>query len=399
MEKKQVVIKSFNGIGDLLFLTPTLRCIKEAYQDEVEVTVNTNFPALLEGSPYVDHIGTRNTGTFLGYPDPIHRAWPTRHHIESDFYIVRGAFQLHRMRPPLLKPEIWLPIDAQSKTDTVGVQVLHKGHWHKKKVWPAFNKLSKFPGLEPIPKVGSIYELVQKIASYRAVVCAEGGISHIAKAVGTPAIVIYGGFASPAWNGYEDQINITREKWCSYCYNPAPCKCEIERECMKSITVREVLRAVEGLRKIPELENHNAMKFVLKDALLWCRGDGVDVGAGRNPFPGARPIDTGTDENAYKINEKTGSLDYVFSSHCIEHLELPELALTEWARVLKPGGILYIYFPSPDYIPWRKSSMPKWHKHDLNIEEVCRLIRGCEILEISRKDWYFGQKIIARRVP
>lgn len=40
------------------------------------------------------------------------------------------------------------------------------------------------------------------------------------------------------------------------------------------------------------------------------------------------------------------SMDYVFSSHCLEHLKKPlNYILYEWVRVLKPGGLLILYLP------------------------------------------------------
>src|SRR5690606_26769889 len=42
------------------------------------------------------------------------------------------------------------------------------------------------------------------------------------------------------------------------------------------------------------------------------------------------------------------SYDFVLSSHCIEHLANPILGLTEWRRVLKPGGALLLVVPHKD---------------------------------------------------
>ena len=391
---EHIEIRSFNGIGDLLFVTPTLRVIKEAYP-KVEITVNTNYPELLDENPFVDEVNKGKGGVFLGYPDPIHIIWPIEHHIISDWKVVCNAYDLDT-EPPAKQPELYLNIPKE-KEDYIGVQVLHKGHWHRKKVWPKFNDLWNYPGFVNIPYFDRVTPLVKFIASCKAVVCAEGGISHIAKAVGTPAIVIYGGFANPIWNGYKDQINICNEKWCSYCYDPTPCKNEIERLCMKEITVEQVLHAVSGLSKIDELSHHCAMGPIAEDAKMWCQGKGVDIGGGNWPLPGARAVDDNDEENAYILAEYAGSLDYVFSSHCLEHLEKPRKALKEWIRVLRPGGILYLYFPHPDYIPWRKESMPKWHKHNLYLLDVLAILEGVEVIEIVPKDFWFGQKVIARK--
>jgi ubiquinone/menaquinone biosynthesis C-methylase UbiE len=39
------------------------------------------------------------------------------------------------------------------------------------------------------------------------------------------------------------------------------------------------------------------------------------------------------------------SVDFVISSHVIEHFPDPIKALKEWYRVVKPGGYLYIIAP------------------------------------------------------
>jgi hypothetical protein len=228
-------------------VTPTLRAIKEAYPD-VRIMVNTNYPDLLRGNPYVDQIGADRRGLFLGYPDPIHRKNPEKHHILSDWEIVSKAFGLD-LPEPVLKPEIYISLSGVERADVIGVQVMHKGHWHAKKVWPHFEVLARAKGFEAIPEMPNVTALVRRIASYKAVVCAEGGISHIAKAIGVAAVVIYGGFADPAWNGYPDQVNITNRLPCSYCYNPDPCTDRIERRCMRDISVSRVLMEVQWIKE------------------------------------------------------------------------------------------------------------------------------------------------------
>ena len=121
------------------------------------------------------------------------------------------------------------------------------------------------------------------------------------------------------------------------------------------------------------------------------------MGGGHWPLKGSRSIDDRESENAYKIMELDGSLDYVFSSHCLEHLEKPKEALKEWIRVLKQGGVLYLYLPHTDYMPWRKESMPRWHKHNLYLLDVFEMLARIEVIEIVPKDFWFGQKIIGRK--
>ncbi len=392
-----ITIQSFNGIGDLLFVTPTLRSIKKAFPG-IKIVVNTNYPQLLHGNPYVDTIGSKREGIFLGYPDPIHGKNPTEHHIISDWRIICKETGLDIPRPKL-QPEIYL-LRSTEKIDRIGVQVLHKGHWYKKKVWPGFQQLASMSIFEPIPKTRSIFDLILQISKYRAVVCAEGGISHIAKALNIPAIVIYGGFAHPDWNGYKDQINIVNEKSCSYCYNAQPCAHPFnERECMKEITIKDVLQAVSGLQKVEYLTHGQRAKEIVHDADIWCKGWGIDVGGGNCPYPNAyRTVELTKDEDAYRIKESSNSLDFVFSSHCLEHLEEPSRALFEWKRVLKENGILFLYLPHKDYLPWRPANN-RYHKHSFEERDVITLLieQGFQIQEVALKNSNFSFTIVARK--
>ena len=247
MGQKIIKILSKNGVGDALFVTPTLRRIKESYPDH-HIIVNTNRADLFNNNPFVNQINFDHEGLFLGYPDPIHCKNPTKHHILSDWEIVCKTFNLVT-DPPELQPEIYIEnrIQALDKRK-VGVQTLHKGQWHRKKEWPFFADLvSSNRIFTSIPVCRTIENLVITLSSYKMVVCSEGGISHLAKALGIPAVVIYGGFANPEWNGYEDHINICNPLECSYCYNSYPCKNKVERKCLRDITIEQVSNEVHKL--------------------------------------------------------------------------------------------------------------------------------------------------------
>lgn len=65
------------------------------------------------------------------------------------------------------------------------------------------------------------------------------------------------------------------------------------------------------------------------------------------------------------------SCDAVFSSHLLEHIENTEAALTEWWRVLKPGGHLCLYLPHKQFYPnvGEEGANPD-HKHDFMPAEI-----------------------------
>lgn len=66
----------------------------------------------------------------------------------------------------------------------------------------------------------------------------EGGLHHGAAAVGTPAVVIFGGFNTPRSTGYAWHENITVGEPCG-----TVAACEHCREAMASISVKRVLEA------------------------------------------------------------------------------------------------------------------------------------------------------------
>jgi hypothetical protein len=246
----RITVKCFHGLGDLLYMTPTFRVIKEAYP-EAHIKVNTHRQALLQGNPYVDQVGREDEGLSVRYVDPFHckspEMMPTQHHILTDWEIITEHYGLTTPKPRLV-PELYC-FTKPKKRSKIGVQVDHKNLFHRKKEWPFFPELLEHETvmgerLEPITYFSSLNALVSFIASLRLVVCSEGGVQHIAAAVGTPAVVIFGGFLNPEVNGYPFNRNLVNRKPCSYCYNNLPCVAEVDRQCLREITVPMVVEAI-----------------------------------------------------------------------------------------------------------------------------------------------------------
>lgn len=94
--------------------------------------------------------------------------------------------------------------------------------------------------------------------------------------------------------------------------------------------------------------------FIRRRALCWCQGQGLDIGAGHWPLPGAQPVDPAVYPDGLRLDQvPPASQDYVFSSHCLEHIADWQSALAQWAGKLKPGGILFLYLSHPDCGLWR----------------------------------------------
>jgi phosphatidylethanolamine/phosphatidyl-N-methylethanolamine N-methyltransferase len=58
-------------------------------------------------------------------------------------------------------------------------------------------------------------------------------------------------------------------------------------------------------------------------------------------------------ENAARLSFPDGTFDRLIATHVLEHLPAPHEVLREWARVLKPGGMLSIVLPCDPGFAWR----------------------------------------------
>lgn len=116
--------------------------------------------------------------------------------------------------------------------------------------------------------------------------------------------------------------------------------------------------------KIVEHENNiyphlqttgNAARFALPFAKEILSGKGLDIGCNRLEwsFPGSIPIDPILDckWDAYNLPEE--NYDYIFSSHCLEHLHDWVKALDYWKTKLKVGGTIFLYLPHYSQTYWR----------------------------------------------
>lgn len=128
------------------------------------------------------------------------------------------------------------------------------------------------------------------------------------------------------------------------------------------------------------------------------RGRGLDLGCGpQKTFPHFIGVDNGHHAQAFGWNIKpdmhvetcedlgvfaSQSMDFVFSSHLLEHIQDTKKTLKEWWRTLKVGGYLCLYLPHKDFYPniGTEGSNPD-HKHDfLPIDIERQMPAGWDLL-------------------
>ncbi|MEO0272295.1 MAG: glycosyltransferase family 9 protein [candidate division WOR-3 bacterium] len=126
---------------------------------------------------------------------------------------------------------------------------------------------------------------------------------------------------------------------------------------------------------------------IFRIAKKYCKGKGIDVGAGKWPLPGAIAVDLELGPgSANSVEEfENESLDYVFSSHCLEHIEDWIETLSLWIKKLKVGGVLFLYLPHPQCEIWHPNSpfVGDGHKWIPTVEIISNALLelGCSIID------------------
>lgn len=129
----------------------------------------------------------------------------------------------------------------------------------------------------------------------------------------------------------------------------------------------------------------------------YTRGRGIDVGCGRyKAWPHFIGVDSGKDYGGQPVTDIQSegqdlalfgdeSMDFVFSSHFLEHVVDTKACLKEWWRLIKPDGHLVLYLPHEDLYPriGEPGSNPD-HKHDFSPESITAIMRtvgGWDLIE------------------
>lgn len=129
------------------------------------------------------------------------------------------------------------------------------------------------------------------------------------------------------------------------------------------------------------------------DVVPYIRGKGIDIGCGPTKvLPHAIGIDSLKDTELFGVEMKPdlvcedatqlaipdADLDFVFSSHLLEHIEDTGKALNEWWRCLKVGGYLVLYLPHRDLYPniGTPGANPD-HKHDFVPADILTKLEAC----------------------
>jgi hypothetical protein len=110
----------------------------------------------------------------------------------------------------------------------------------------------------------------------------------------------------------------------------------------------------------------NASQFSIPFALHFCKGKGYDIGFCKEEWK--LPNSIGIDiclNNGYDANNlPEEKVDFIYSSHCLEHVDNWIETLELWISKIKENGIIFLYLPDFTQKYWRPWNNRK-HKHCL----------------------------------
>lgn len=81
------------------------------------------------------------------------------------------------------------------------------------------------------------------LAGARLLVGLSGFLMHLARAVETPSVIVYGGREPPELTGYSCNLNVDDRPACAPCWQRN--RCDFGHTCMQAISVSQVLAAVQ----------------------------------------------------------------------------------------------------------------------------------------------------------
>jgi SAM-dependent methyltransferase len=144
-----------------------------------------------------------------------------------------------------------------------------------------------------------------------------------------------------------------------------------------------------------------------KEELDLLQGKGIDIGCGiQTVRPDAQRFDQ-EEGDANVITKHIlsyDSYDYVFSSHCLEHMHDPIATFSDWWKLVKPGGIMFIIVPDEDlyeqgfwpslFNPDHKATFTiskqcSWSPVSLNLLDMARALKNAEIISIRLQDSHY----------
>jgi len=141
------------------------------------------------------------------------------------------------------------------------------------------------------------------------------------------------------------------------------------------------------------------------------QGEGIDIGCGTDPvFPHVMPFDLAQGDANEILRHVDRTFDFVYASHCLEHMRDPRAAIAQWWALVRPGGVLFVIVPDEDlyeqgFWPSRFNRDHKWtftiakrqswSPVSVNLLDVAKSLPGGEVVDIRLFDHGIRRELLS----
>jgi SAM-dependent methyltransferase len=145
----------------------------------------------------------------------------------------------------------------------------------------------------------------------------------------------------------------------------------------------------------------------LEHAVL--QGEGIDIGCGPDPvFAHVMPFDLAQGDANEILRHVHRQFDFVYASHCLEHMRDARAAIVQWWELVKPGGVLFVIVPDEDlyeqgFWPSRFNRDHKWtftiakraswSPVSINLLDLAKSLPGGEVVDIRLFDQGYDRQL------
>ena len=296
------------GIGDALFLTAVAHQLKRRNKLSAVVVRNKNFE-LFFNSPDVDVVicgyedanrslrllpretkllpqlvGLRWSLTWLtmtsglfGKSINAHHGWPPQKRLLEEV-AENCSLHLNSDQKRHLRPYYWPYQDElQAQRDFRGAICVHSNaatYWTPNKQWPVeriqrvvdelanTHLVVQLGASQDVPLRGAmdmrgkttLRQSAAILANASILIGMEGGLMHLARAVDTRSVIVFTGFITPEYTGYDVNYNLFGlvERTDLPCWSREKCICD----CAERVSVEQVLQGIEWCLAQPPLQKH-----------------------------------------------------------------------------------------------------------------------------------------------
>lgn len=139
------------------------------------------------------------------------------------------------------------------------------------------------------------------------------------------------------------------------------------------------------------------------------RGQGIDIGCGPDPVtPDAQRFDMEHGDANFISRFVDRQFDFVYSSHCLEHMHDPKAAILEWWKLVRPGGYLFVTVPDEDLyeqgvFPSRfntdhkatftLSKSESWSPVSVNVLDLAQSLPCGELVSLQLQDRKYDRRL------